>query len=201
MTAEQPPSVRALALAAGIAAGVLLVAVLPAEYGLDPTGLGQRLGLLALGAPPADRATGLHDFLESAPPATPVRRENLTFELGPFESVEYKYELNTGEGLLYSWHSSGEVLVNFHGERSPAAAVSDPANGSPDGAATAFNNGRARANHGVFVAPFAGRHGWFFQNRGAAPITVALQTVGFFDRAIDYRGGFPFEKAVPAPKP
>lgn len=193
MTAAQPPSARALVLAVGVAAGLLLIAILPAEYGLDPTGLGQRLGLLALGTPQADRATGLHDFLEAAPPATPVRQESLTFELGPFESVEYKYELRAGEGLLYSWRSSGDVLVNFHGERYPAVTASDTA--------TAFNNGRARANHGVFVAPFAGRHGWYFQNRGTATITVALQTVGFFERAIDYRGGFPFEKAISAPKP
>lgn len=196
MSAAPPPSARALLLAGAIAATVLLVAVLPAEYGRDPTGLGQRLGLLALAASGPDRATGLHDWLEETPPATPLRREQLTFELSPFESVEYKYELAAGEGLLYSWHSSAEVLVNFHGERQPAAA----SDGTPKDDATAFNNGRAQANHGVFVAPFAGRHGWFFQNRGLAPVTVVLNTAGFYERAVDYRGGFPFEKAIAPPK-
>jgi len=51
---QLPTSSRLLqaTAAAAIAASVILVAaVLPAEYGIDPTGLGGRLGLLALAAP------------------------------------------------------------------------------------------------------------------------------------------------------
>ena len=40
---------RATILAVVVAASLLLTAVLPAEYGVDPTGLGRRLGLTQMG--------------------------------------------------------------------------------------------------------------------------------------------------------
>lgn len=40
---------RATILAVVVAASLLLTAVLPAEYGVDPTGMGQRLGLTQMG--------------------------------------------------------------------------------------------------------------------------------------------------------
>ena len=40
---------RATILAVVVAASLLLTAVLPAEYGIDPTGLGRRLGLTQMG--------------------------------------------------------------------------------------------------------------------------------------------------------
>ncbi|MFY7871186.1 MAG: transmembrane anchor protein, partial [Limnohabitans sp.] len=47
---------KATAAALAAAAAVLVTVVLPAEYGIDPTGIGARLGLLAL-ARPAEAAT------------------------------------------------------------------------------------------------------------------------------------------------
>ncbi len=40
--------IKATAVALVVAVAVLIVAVLPAEYGVDPTGLGSRLGLVAM---------------------------------------------------------------------------------------------------------------------------------------------------------
>ncbi len=40
---------RATILAVVVAASLLLTAVLPAEYGVDPTGMGRRLGLTQMG--------------------------------------------------------------------------------------------------------------------------------------------------------
>ena len=40
---------RATILAVVVAASLLLTAVLPAEYGIDPTGVGRRLGLTQMG--------------------------------------------------------------------------------------------------------------------------------------------------------
>lgn len=52
------PSARSLAAstvgAFAVAAIVLLAAILPAEYGVDPTGVGRALGLARLSDPPAD---------------------------------------------------------------------------------------------------------------------------------------------------
>ncbi|WP_310571366.1 hypothetical protein [Gemmatimonas sp.] len=40
---------RATLVAVVVAVAVLITAVLPAEYGVDPTGLGRRLGLTQMG--------------------------------------------------------------------------------------------------------------------------------------------------------
>lgn len=53
MTTDRAPSPamlrRATMAALLVAALVIVVAVLPAEYGIDPTGLGKRLGLTQMG--------------------------------------------------------------------------------------------------------------------------------------------------------
>ena len=51
---HQPPSPRSILIAVGIAfilgSAVLAVAILPAEFGIDPLGTGRMLGLNALAA-------------------------------------------------------------------------------------------------------------------------------------------------------
>ncbi|MFK7912975.1 MAG: hypothetical protein AB8B93_03600 [Pseudomonadales bacterium] len=181
-----------------VAATVLVVAILPAEYGIDPTGAGQVLGLTALAASDEPAFGALSDHLDNPnltnAVAPPMRRETLRFELGPFESVEYKYQLRQGDSLLYRWHSSGQVLVNFHSEPDQPTAAAQASGEN----AVSFNQGRSQANYGAYVAPFDGIHGWFWQNRGTSAITIELQTSSFAELAIDYRGGFPFEKTLPA---
>ena len=49
-------------MALAVAAVVLLVAVLPAEYGIDPTGIGRALGLTELNAAPT-RTIEIKDVL------------------------------------------------------------------------------------------------------------------------------------------
>ena len=81
--AELPSSARLLRstlLAAGVAAILLVTVVLPAEYGIDPTGIGRALGLAEMGAiktelaeeAEADRQGGEAPGPASAPPAVPA---------------------------------------------------------------------------------------------------------------------------------
>src|SRR5215217_4805172 len=85
--AELPTSnqlIRSTLIAAGVAAALLVTIVLPAEYGIDPTGVGRALGLAEMGEikiqlaeeAEADRAA---DQASQAPmtPATPERRSSL----------------------------------------------------------------------------------------------------------------------------
>src|SRR5215207_8018897 len=86
--AELPTSgqlLRSTLLAAGVATALLVAVVLPAEYGIDPTGAGRLLGLKQMG----EIKTQLHDEAEAdrlpdqlgpgTPPAptTPERRTSL----------------------------------------------------------------------------------------------------------------------------
>ena len=81
---------------------ILVLLVLPAEYGLDPLGTGKALGLMEL-------SDGERGALSVQPSAW--RQDEINFELIPFESVEYKYRLSAGAGMVYSWQANGEVLA------------------------------------------------------------------------------------------
>ncbi len=60
---------RAILLASGVAAVILVGAVLPAEYGIDPTGAGRRLGLLRPGSASAPTGSAPAPSAESVVPA------------------------------------------------------------------------------------------------------------------------------------
>lgn len=169
----------ATAGAGGAALVILFVAILPAEYGLDPLGTGRALGLTALsGVEPLDAAP-------AAPSAAaPVQRQTYQqdvykVELRPFEGVEYKYRLEQGASLVYSWEATGTVGYEFHGE--------------PDGAPAkyfdSYGKGEAGQAHGGFTAAKAGIHGWFWENRTPARVTVSLRTAGFYATSTEYRDG------------
>ena len=170
-------------LGAFLAATAACVAfVLPAELGVDPTGIGRALGLTGLAEPPsrAVRQT-------SAPLVVDGRR----FELVPFESVEFKYRLAAGDALVYAWTATGEVVFDLHAE---------PADATP-GVAESFAQGRAGKDSGAYVAAFAGVHGWFWENRGYETVAVALQVAGFPTAATHYYDGRAEEVELPASTP
>lgn len=144
--------------------------VLPAEFGIDPTGAGRALGLLGLaGAPPVDAHRT----------ETPFAAESRVFELVPFESVELKYDLAAGDGLVYVWEATGEVVFDLH---------ADPEGADPE-AAESFAQGRATADAGTYVSRYDGIHGWFWENRGATTVTVHLRIAGFATGATEYKDG------------
>lgn len=174
----------ATGLALVLALVVLVVAVLPAEYGIDPLGTGKGLGLTALAgtdeAGPAAPST-----LEAVragvntPQTGVLAQDTFTVELRPFEGVEYKYRVEKGGSMAYAWTASSDVGFDFHGE--------------PDGAAEGFSEsygkGEGRAAQGVFIAPTPGVHGWFWENTGPGRVTVTLTTSGFYTASTEYRDG------------
>src|SRR5262245_54807123 len=98
---DAKPRIAVLAGVALLVAGLILVLiVLPAEYGVDPFGTGARLGLLPLGQVgqqvEALNAAASKDVGQTAivvGQERPFQEETVTFALGPRESVEYKYRL------------------------------------------------------------------------------------------------------------
>jgi hypothetical protein len=179
MTTPTAPSriIWATTFAAITAAAVLVVAVLPAEYGIDPLGTGRALGLSALANPPAPPPT-------PQPTGVAASQKNLQtdvfeIELRPFDSVEYKYRLEGGDGLVYAWSASADVTYDFHGE--------------PDGSrpkeAESYSKGTATAASGTFTAGKPGIHGWYWKNNGAGRVKVTLRTSGFYSRSITFYDG------------
>lgn len=187
------PSLSTLARTTAIAlvvAGVILVtAVLPAEYGVDPVGTGRWLGLTDIAAPPLDPVEMTRSEGAALKPKAngPISEYPGQFKfdvyeivLQPYEYVEYKYQLEQGATMTYSWTASAPVLQDFHGER--AGGVE---NGAP--AEESFDKRDRQAADGSFTAPFAGIHGWYWENPGGQPVTVRLTTSGFYNAAVEIR--------------
>ena len=175
------PSVGTLARAtviALVAAAIILVTlVLPAEYGIDPLGTGATTGLIGLSQtqPPAIVASGEGPV---RPQPTDYRVDTRQFTLQPFGGyVEYKYELEPGAAMLYSWTATGVVNFDFHTE--PA--------GLPPSASESFERGTASEGRGSYVSPYAGIHGWFWENDEEDVVTVTVTTAGFYDAAREFQ--------------
>jgi hypothetical protein len=176
MTQESllPPR-RQLLLGSGIAllvaSLVLLVFVLPAEFGIDPTGAGRLLGLTSI----SDESG-----VVSAQLMHEHQRKFLTgrvvINVKAGEELEYKATLAQGEPLLYSWAViGGPVYFEFHGE---------PTEGEwpKDYYRSYQTKERSSGEHGSFVAPFTGRHGWYWKNLSAEPATITLEAGGYYTK-------------------
>ena len=166
------------------AAGVLLVtAVLPAEYGIDPTGIGDALGLTAMaGAGEVVELTAMSETasttespLVDAPRA--YNRDTVTFTLGPERWVEYKFALGQDATFLYEWGATGPLTFDFH---------TDPV-GTAASESESFAQGSSASGEGSYRAPYSGYHGWYWMNEGDADVEVTLTAVGFFTQSREFR--------------
>ena len=109
------------------------------------------------------------------------KQDAIVIELAPKEGMEYKYRLDKGAAMLYSWTATKEVHFELH-------SVPD---GSPQGYAEWFATNKLTSDHGVYNAQFTGLHGWWFENQGAEPLTITLKTSGFFNESTEYRAKTP----------
>ena len=158
-------------LAAIAAAAILLVfAILPAEYGIDLTGLGGVVGLTELAsARPGVVAlqTGEH------------KTDAAQFVLGPFQFIEYKYRLEKGGSMVYSWNATGQVMSELHSEP----------DGAPLGYAETFDKQQGTQGAGAYTAPFSGIHGWYWENVDQKDVTIRVATAGFYSAAAEIFSG------------
>ena len=187
---EQAFAKQRLALAAGAAilvAGLVLVAfIMPAEFAVDPLGIGARVGLMDLGITgqqvealeqAAASGAGPGQATIDVVQERPFNSETVEFTLGPEAWIEYKYRLEQGESLLYAWSATGAVNFEFHAEP----------DGGPAGYAQTYEKSQGRAVSGTLTAPFSGIHGWYWQNTGAQPVTVKLTSSGFYNLSHEFR--------------
>jgi hypothetical protein len=154
------------------AAVILALFILPAEYGIDPTGLGERMGLRAL----AQTAPVTED-IPLAPPETahfyPAAFHSNVIEV-PLDAdgeIEYKLRMKAGESVVYSWSvDNGKAYYDFHAESEPGANV----------IRYKEDQEGASADHGALTAPFNGIHGWYWLNLEGHPIVITLRVSGYY---------------------
>jgi hypothetical protein len=196
LTAEARQRLAAAAGAALLVAGLVLVMfVLPAEYGVDPLGIGARVGLIELGAVgkqvdalnQSAAAGGAGQATLIVPQERAFKGETVEFKVGPREGMEYKYRLDKGEALLFSWKTTGPVAFEFHAEP----------DGAPRGYAQTYEKGDGKSEaSGTLTAPFPGIHGWYWENKTDKEITVTLTSAGFYNMAHEFRTGQPVKNKM-----
>ncbi|MEB0134651.1 transmembrane anchor protein [Actimicrobium sp. CCC2.4] len=202
LRAELPSSkklLRSTGIALVTAAVLLVTVVLPAEYGIDPTGIGRTLGLTAMGqikvslaaeasaeapvtatlpaAPPVAVVAGLVPPVATQPTPVPVaatvvtsRTDETSVTLKPGAAIEVKLAMEKGAKVSYSWKTNGSP-VNFDTHGDPSAGPKDAYHGYSKGL-------QVVSDAGEFTAAFDGNHGWFWRNRANKDVTITLETVG-----------------------
>mgnify|MGYP001794637492 CR=1 FL=1 len=182
--------IRSTIIALITALVLLVTVVLPAEYAIDPTGIGRVLGLTEMGeiknqlAEEAEQqrempASGVSEMVaeeavsseeeETAVEATPSDTRSIVLKQG--EAAEVKLGMKQGAVISYEWSvNTGHVNYDTHGDTKGIDY---------------FGYGKGRAvteDKGELKAEFDGKHGWFWRNRSSKTVTVTLNVSG------DYSG-------------
>jgi hypothetical protein len=180
------PATLALITGGGLAAGVLIVvgAIMPAEYNVDPLGLGKLTGLSRLWAPDAKTFAGggapLYHASE-APRAIHVADIPLGAAGWDEAALEYKVRMSPGESILYRWSAreldgspaAAPVEFDMHGHDVVDEGVSPTV--------VDYAKGEALAQAGSLTAPMDGIFGWYFRNTGDDPLMIRLEVEGYFE--------------------
>ena len=195
---DQLPTTRKLlrsTLLALVSAAVILVTiVLPAEYGIDPTGVGGALGLKNMGeikmqlekeaeadrmrdqgpaAPERKSSSHLGSLLAGwligaaqAQTKDPAWKDEISVTLTPGQGAEVKLVMAKGAKAEFSWTvKGGAVNYDLHGDGG--------------GQNISYMKDRKVEKHsGTLEAAFDGNHGWFWRNRGSKDVTVVLRVRG-----------------------
>ncbi|MDL2353973.1 MAG: hypothetical protein QFF03_01815 [Pseudomonadota bacterium] len=170
---------KATAIAIAVAGLILLTTVLPAEYGIDPSGIGKALGLAQMNSgakKPADVVPVVANGAAATLVKTeqPLRNDEMSVTLQPGEGAEVKAQIRKGEQFVFSWASEGgPVKSDMHGE---------PLNAKPNEFTTYWKVPQQSAAQGAFIAPFDGIHGWFWRNKGDKPVTIKVKVSGFHEK-------------------
>jgi hypothetical protein len=176
---------KATSGAAAAALVILALFVLPAERGIDITGIGGALGLTKMGAknPPVDSMPALAPAQtagdlpvpnrQSISQATAYRSDEMELVLPPNAGAEIKAQMKKGDHYIFQWAATGgPVNVDMHGERPHAGKAFT----------SYWKDVDQTSAQGSFTAPFDGTHGWYWRNRGDQTVTIKVKTSGFYEK-------------------
>jgi hypothetical protein len=166
---------KATSIAFAVAGVLLVTTVMPAEYGIDPTGVGRLLGLRKMGemksgtaeTKAADESDVL--TLDEAPLVFSRQSGDESVLLPPGEGREVKATMQKGGQFEYQWSSGGTpVHYELHGEPK----------GGAKGEYSSYDIGTSAGMAGRFQAPFDGTQGWYWRNDSDRPVTVSVKATG-----------------------
>ena len=159
-----------------VGCALLILIVLPAEYGTDPTGVGELLGLKKMGEIKTrlkqeflKENIGAKDELMVESETGKGNQDVMEFVIAPDEAIEIKLEMKKGSMAKYKWTTqNGGLNYNLHGDGHKDFQKS-----------ISYKKGRmTSSDSGEFKAEFDGYHGWFWRNRNNKSVTVTLETIG-----------------------
>lgn len=190
--------IKSVLIAAVIGGLVLVTAVLPAEYNIDPLGTGELFGFSKLYAEaPIEEEmvqTGnagikkLHienigadadvpkpkEVDEPAPKEQYELREDADIKVvvKAGKGIEYKFKMLKYGKTKYEWSTEGAVLYSdMHGE---VLMENPPKEEWFESYTEAYSNNVV----GTLTAPFAGIHGWYFRNKNSEDVVVTIKLKG-----------------------
>ncbi len=188
--------IKSTFVAIALAALILVTVVFPAEYGIDPTGVGNVLGLTKMGEikvslaqeAAAEMVTVTAKVMktETQEVAKPVAKasentvetqvqksvksDSITLSLAPDQGKEVKVVMLKGGKVSYQWKTSnGRANFDVHGDSKKHRI--DYFN---------YSKGSSVSDSGVLEAEFDGNHGWFWRNRTGKTMTITLEVEGEF---------------------
>jgi len=208
LRAELPSSkqlLRSTILAAISALALLIVVVLPAEYGVDPTGAGRVLRLTEMGdikqqlaaeaaadaaaaaAPAAlSPTTGAAGIATASAAEVPVMAAVAATPKGPTQAAAPKIEWRDEIPLTLTPGEGTEIKLKMaQGAKAQytwvveGGEVNFDTHGDARGKSISYEKGRGvSSDAGVLEAAFTGNHGWYWRNRGQSNVKVILRTRG-----------------------
>jgi hypothetical protein len=149
------------------AAITLLTIILPAEYNIDPTGIGHAMGLTVFNNSEVEKNAS--STSQKVPENNKGLAETIDIMVPAHSGVEYKFTMQQHKKLSYLWLTNGTALYfDLHGE--------------PEGNTTGYFESYAIATlnrmEGSFTTPFSGVHGWYWKNTSDIPVTLQLTVKG-----------------------
>lgn len=189
-----------------VAALLLITVIVPAEYGIDPSGVGKRLGLTKMGEikmqlaeearqeearqevaetpgtatpAPANQVAEVTEATASATPAPASEVVVVTEEQPQLNTETMSVTLEPGAAAEIKVALNKDEVVTYRWEVDTGHVNYDTHGDNDSIKYHSYNKGKARTSHeGEIIAAFDGGHGWFWRNRSNEVVTVTIKVSG-----------------------
>lgn len=151
--------VKATLISFVIAVIALVLFILPAEYNIDPTGVGKKLGLTVF------NEQGSSAQVQQSANGGEGEQDVVVLTVPAGKGIEYKLDMKKFQKATYEWVTDGSAVnVDLHGEPT----------GDTTGYFESYTIATTEEMKGSFTAPFDGSHGWYWKNNSDEAINIQL---------------------------